>query len=117
MWQDLKTIVLTAFTWTVATIILSAMATVAWSLGPSTVGLPALGFVQILGVVGTLVIVVAAIRFAFSAPLLTHGPNGYGNLEFQVIQWPPPPPGTQVHQDVRIPPEMRVNVSGKLSSG
>ncbi len=71
MWPILKTIFLTLIAWSLATVGFALIATLTWTLGSTAFGLAVPGFLPILGATGTLVTLVAVVRFAFTAPLLS----------------------------------------------
>ncbi len=124
MWTVIKTVFLTAVFWGLAASLLALGFLIAWPTGQGVFGLGphVLSLTQAFGVVGTVMILVATVRFAVVAPLLMHGPNGYGHNELQTIQWPPPPAPARVSQDVRVPDtinvklpssELRVHLTGR----
>lgn len=110
MWIVTKTFVLTLVSWALATLAFAFVAYLALGLVAGRLGMAPPVYLECLGAFATLVTVVAAVRFAFSAPLVTHDRNTYGNPEFMTIQWPPPPEPTRVSQDVRVPGEMSVRL-------
>lgn len=87
-----KVLVLTLVAWTVPVLTLAFLLFEALGCLPRASGLPNLSFGQVFGAVGTIVVLVATIRFAIVAPLLTVDvEKGYDGRRWKwsIIPWPP----------------------------